>query len=77
MAGLHLGVVDIVSPAFEHGGPIPDRHPTEGEDTSPPLSWTDVPAECRSSATTPTRRSRSAPTSAPTGGPAELCVSGR
>ncbi|MBD3235183.1 MAG: YbhB/YbcL family Raf kinase inhibitor-like protein [Candidatus Eisenbacteria bacterium] len=33
----------ISSPAFEHEGTIPQRHTCEGDDLSPPLSWTDVP----------------------------------
>jgi len=31
------------SPAFEAGGRIPKKYTGEGEDVSPPLSWTDVP----------------------------------
>jgi Raf kinase inhibitor-like YbhB/YbcL family protein len=41
---LHLGDLDISSPAFEHGGPIPDEHATEGEDVSPELVFRNVPA---------------------------------
>jgi Raf kinase inhibitor-like YbhB/YbcL family protein len=38
-------VVDFAlqSSAFEHGGPIPRQHSCEGEDLSPPLSWSGVP----------------------------------
>ena len=43
MAGLHLGDLSITSPAFEHGGSIPDRHTGNGDDVSPELSWTDPP----------------------------------
>lgn len=43
MAGLHLGELQITSPAFEHSGRIPDRHTTNGEDVSPELSWSGAP----------------------------------
>ncbi|WP_238538503.1 YbhB/YbcL family Raf kinase inhibitor-like protein [Nitrolancea hollandica] len=33
----------LVSEAFELGGAIPSRHTCDGEDSSPPLSWTGVP----------------------------------
>jgi Raf kinase inhibitor-like YbhB/YbcL family protein len=38
----------ITSPAFAGGQPIPPRFTCEGEDISPPLAWTGVPAEARS-----------------------------
>lgn len=41
---LHLGDLDISSPAFPHGGPIPDEYTTDGEDVSPELVFSDVPA---------------------------------
>lgn len=31
------------SPAFSEGQPIPRRHTGDGEDLSPPLSWTGIP----------------------------------
>ncbi len=31
------------SPAFSEGGMIPPRYTCDGDDVSPPLSWTDVP----------------------------------
>ncbi len=34
----------LSSPAFEHLGKIPKRYTCEGEDISPPLSWTDPPS---------------------------------
>lgn len=43
MAGLHLGDLQITSPAFTHGERIPDRHTVNGEDVSPELSWTGAP----------------------------------
>jgi hypothetical protein len=33
----------LLSTAFEHLGKIPRRYTCEGEDVSPPLSWTDPP----------------------------------
>jgi phosphatidylethanolamine-binding protein (PEBP) family uncharacterized protein len=33
----------LTSSAFAEGQPIPRRHSCEGEDLSPPLSWTDLP----------------------------------
>jgi Raf kinase inhibitor-like YbhB/YbcL family protein len=36
------------SDAFEHGQPIPARHSCDGEDRSPPLSWTEPPEDARS-----------------------------
>ena len=38
----------ITSPAFKEGAPIPRRHTCDGDDVSPPLSWTGVPAEAAS-----------------------------
>jgi Raf kinase inhibitor-like YbhB/YbcL family protein len=43
MAKMHLGDLDITSPAFEHGSPIPALYTPDGDDVSPPLSWADVP----------------------------------
>jgi hypothetical protein len=37
----------IQSPAFSHEGPIPARHTCDGDDLSPPLEWTGVPAGTR------------------------------
>ena len=38
----------LESSAFEPGGPIPRRHSCEGEDLSPPLSWSGAPDGTRS-----------------------------
>jgi Raf kinase inhibitor-like YbhB/YbcL family protein len=38
----------LQSSAFDHGGPIPGRHSCEGEDVSPPLSWSGAPEGTRS-----------------------------
>lgn len=37
----------ITSPAFSEGGDIPRRCTCEGDDISPPLSWTGVPANTK------------------------------
>ena len=36
------------SPAFTAGGAIPAKYTCDGEDLSPPLRWSDVPANARS-----------------------------
>jgi Raf kinase inhibitor-like YbhB/YbcL family protein len=33
----------LTSTAFKHGGEIPAKYTCDGEDISPPLSWSDVP----------------------------------
>lgn len=38
----------LTSPAFADGAAIPARYTCEGEDVSPPLAWTGVPAGARS-----------------------------
>jgi Raf kinase inhibitor-like YbhB/YbcL family protein len=38
----------LQSTAFRHGDPIPPRHTCDGEDRSPPLSWSGVPQAARS-----------------------------
>ena len=40
--------LEISSPAFEDGGEIPTRFTCEGADVSPPLTFSDVPAEAQS-----------------------------
>src|SRR5512134_113417 len=40
--------MSIRSAAFADGAGIPMRYTCEGPDVSPPLDWTDVPAEARS-----------------------------
>ena len=37
----------ILSTAFASGRPIPRRHTGDGEDLSPPLTWTGVPFSAR------------------------------
>jgi Raf kinase inhibitor-like YbhB/YbcL family protein len=36
--------ITVESPDFTEGGPIPVRYTCDGEDVSPPLRWTGVPA---------------------------------
>jgi Raf kinase inhibitor-like YbhB/YbcL family protein len=36
------GIIDLRSPAFDDGAPIPERHSCEGENQSPPLEWSEV-----------------------------------
>lgn len=38
----------LTSPAFTHGQPIPRKYTCDGEDVSPPLSWTGVPPDAKS-----------------------------
>ncbi len=38
----------LTSPAFTDGGDIPARYTCEGQDISPPLSWSGVPADAKS-----------------------------
>jgi Raf kinase inhibitor-like YbhB/YbcL family protein len=40
---IHLGKLSIESPAFSHGGRIPDRYTRLGAAVSPPLRWTSPP----------------------------------
>ncbi len=40
--------MNIVSSAFENGGMIPQKYTQEGENVSPPLSFSDIPAEAQS-----------------------------
>lgn len=38
----------LVSPAFEHGGAMPDRYARETGDRSPPLVFTEIPSAAES-----------------------------
>jgi Raf kinase inhibitor-like YbhB/YbcL family protein len=39
--------IEVTSPAFADGGPIPIRFTADGEGVSPPLAWSNLPAETR------------------------------
>jgi Raf kinase inhibitor-like YbhB/YbcL family protein len=38
-----MSELEIVSPAFGDGEPLPERYTCEGADISPPLAWTGIP----------------------------------
>ena len=40
--------MSLSSPVFQHNGAIPAVHTCEGDDTPPPLAWSDVPAGVKS-----------------------------
>ncbi|TCS73444.1 PBP family phospholipid-binding protein [Sulfuritortus calidifontis] len=40
--------MQIRSSAFAHNEPIPAKYTCDGQDLSPPLDWSDVPAEAKS-----------------------------
>ena len=40
--------LELTSPAFGDGEPIPERHSCDGENTSPPLAWKFIPDGTRS-----------------------------
>jgi Raf kinase inhibitor-like YbhB/YbcL family protein len=42
------GGLQLTSPDFRHGEPIPARHTCDAEDRSPALAWSGVPVETRS-----------------------------
>ena len=42
------GSLRLASSAFSNGSMIPSKYSLEGEDLSPPLTWSGVPAEARS-----------------------------
>jgi Raf kinase inhibitor-like YbhB/YbcL family protein len=39
--------MNITSPAFRDGGDVPVKYTCDGDDVSPPLAWTDVPARAK------------------------------
>ena len=45
--GFALSNMQLVSPAFEHGGAIPKKHTGDGDDVSPALTWSNAPAETK------------------------------
>jgi hypothetical protein len=40
--------IQITSPAFTEGQPIPRKYTCDGDDASPPLAWSGVPGEAKS-----------------------------
>ena len=40
--------LQMTSAAFENGGPIPTKYTCDGEDVSPPLTWSGVPVDTES-----------------------------
>lgn len=40
--------LNLVSPAFENNGSIPAAYTCDGEDTSPELNWSGIPADAKS-----------------------------
>ena len=42
-----MAALRLTSPAFAHDAPLPVRFTADGEDVSPPLSWTGVPEGTR------------------------------
>jgi Raf kinase inhibitor-like YbhB/YbcL family protein len=40
--------MELTSPVFADGDPIPERHTCDGDDVSPPLAWTAPPDATRS-----------------------------
>ncbi len=47
-AGEETVTLKLSSPAFTDGGAIPQKYTCEGEDISPPLAWSGVPAGAKS-----------------------------
>ncbi|MER5628461.1 YbhB/YbcL family Raf kinase inhibitor-like protein [Streptosporangium sp. NPDC002544] len=45
---INIGALRLTSPDFEADGRLPDYATANGEGVSPPLSWSDAPAETRS-----------------------------
>ena len=46
-SGRSGGRLTVETPAFSPGAPIPRRHTCDGDDVSPPLSWSGSPPETR------------------------------
>lgn len=47
MPDLNLGDLAIASGAFDAHGAVPAEYAADGENVSPPVSWTDVPADAK------------------------------
>jgi Raf kinase inhibitor-like YbhB/YbcL family protein len=48
IAVLAAVALNLSSPAFHAGSPIPQRYTCDGQDVSPPLRWSQVPTSARS-----------------------------
>ena len=42
------GTMKLISPAFDHNGPIPAQYTCDGTNISPALQWTDAPVNTKS-----------------------------
>lgn len=42
------GALQLTSPVFKHNGFIPEKYTCDGDDVSPPLEWSGVPAGTKS-----------------------------
>ena len=43
-----MAVFELLCPAFEDGQPVPRKYTCDGEDVSPPLTWSGVPEGAKS-----------------------------
>ena len=48
LKGSSAMALKLTSPAFPHGGEIPAKYTCDGNDVSPPLAWSSVPANAKS-----------------------------
>jgi Raf kinase inhibitor-like YbhB/YbcL family protein len=47
-SGVEVATLAVTSPAFSANGSMPSKYTCEGEDTSPPLAWSEPPAGTKS-----------------------------
>jgi len=47
-SGSKVMSIKVTSPAFQPGGPIPSKYTCDGQDVSPPLSWSGAPSSTKS-----------------------------
>lgn len=45
--GVEPMTIEVTSPAFAQGEPIPRQYTEDGDDLSPPIHWSDVPEQTR------------------------------
>ena len=43
-----INTMNIISPVFNHQGMIPAKYTCDGSDASPPLTWSEIPANTKS-----------------------------